>query len=62
MGLKVTTQPAVEPVTLAEQKLERQHEALIELYDEIKPTIKEAGYHIAACQEIQYYADRTYDG
>ena len=32
---------------LAEQKLDRQHEALIELYDEIVPILEESGYHIA---------------
>ena len=39
---------------LAEQKLERQQEALSELYDEIRPIIKEAGYHIALFQTRKY--------
>ena len=38
---------------LAEQKQERQREALKELYDEIQPTIKEAGYHIALFKQEQ---------
>ena len=39
---------------LAEQKLERQQEALSELYDEIRPIIKEAGYHIALFKTRKY--------
>ncbi len=39
---------------LAEQKLERQQEALSELYDEIRPIIKEAGYQIALFETRKY--------
>jgi len=48
---------------LAEQKLERQHEALKGLYDEIRPTIKEAGYHIALFKQNKVFAKkrRTYE-
>jgi hypothetical protein len=43
---------------LAEQKLERQCEALKELYDEIQPTIKEAGYHIALFKQNKVFAKK----
>ena len=48
---------------LAEQKLERQLEALRELRDEIQPTIKEAGYHIALFKQNKVFAKkmRTYE-
>ena len=48
---------------LAEQKLERQLEALRELRDEIQPTIKEAGYHIALFKQGKVFAKkrRTYE-
>jgi len=48
---------------LAEQKLERQSEALKELYDDIQPTIKEAGYHIALFKQNKVFAKkrRTYE-
>ena len=48
---------------LAEQKLERQREVLKELYDEIQPTIKEAGYHIALFKQGKVFAKkrRTYE-
>jgi len=48
---------------LAEQKLERQREALKELYDEIQPTIKEAGYHIALFKTAKHHArkHRSYE-
>ena len=48
---------------LAEQKLERQREVLKELYDEIQPTIKEAGYHIALFKQNKVFAKkrRTYE-
>jgi len=39
---------------LAEQKLERQQEALSELYGEIEPIVKEAGYHIALFKTRKY--------
>ena len=40
---------------LAEQKLSRQHEALLDLYNEIKPIINEAGYHIALFQTHKHH-------
>lgn len=48
---------------LAEQKQARQREALKELYDEIQPTIKEAGYHIALFKQNKVFAKkrRTYE-
>jgi hypothetical protein len=48
---------------LAEQKLERQCEALKGLYNEIQPTIKEAGYHIALFKQGKVFAKkrRTYE-
>jgi hypothetical protein len=48
---------------LAEQKLERQREPLKELYDEIKPAVKETGYHIALCKQNKVFAkkSRTYE-
>ena len=48
---------------LAEQKLERQLEALREIRDEIQPTIKEAGYHIALFKQNKVFAKkrRTYE-
>ena len=48
---------------LAEQKLERQCEALKGLYNEIQPTIKEAGYHIALFKQNKVFAKkrRTYE-
>lgn len=48
---------------LAGQKLERQLEALRELRDEIQPTIKEVGYHIALCKQNKVFAKkrRTYE-
>lgn len=49
--------------TLAEQKLERQHKALKELYNEIQPVIKEAGYNIALFKTAKHHAKkhRSYD-
>jgi len=48
---------------LAEEKLQRQREALIELRDEIQPTIKEAGYHIALFKTAKHHArkHRSYE-
>ena len=48
---------------LAEQKLSRQHEALLDLYNEIKPIINEAGYHIALFQTHKHhtYKPRCYE-
>ena len=48
---------------LAKQKLGRQREALIELRDEIKPAIEEAGYHIALFKQSKVFAKkwRTYE-
>jgi hypothetical protein len=48
---------------LAEQTLERQHKALKELYDEIQPTVKEAGYHIALFKTAKHHTKkhRSYD-
>jgi len=48
---------------LAEQKLERQREALKGLYDEIQPVVKEAGYHIALFKQGKVFAKkrRTYE-
>ena len=43
---------------LAEQKLERQCEALKGLYNEIQPTIKEAGYHIALFKQNKVFAKK----
>ena len=47
---------------LAEEKLQRQHEALIELSDEIKPVIEEAGYSIKLWKHGNVFAKkwRTY--
>ena len=47
---------------LAEEKLQRQHEALIELSDEIKPVIEEVGYSIKLCKQGNIFAKkwRTY--
>ena len=39
---------------LAEQKLERQHKALEEIFFDISPIIKEAGYHIALFETRKY--------
>ena len=39
---------------LAEQKLERQHKALEEIFFDIRPVIKEAGYHIALFETRKY--------
>jgi hypothetical protein len=39
---------------LAEQKLERQHKALEEIFFDISPVIKEAGYHIALFETRKY--------
>ena len=48
---------------LAKQKLQRQREALVELRDEIKPAIEEAGYHIALFKQSKVFAKkwRTYE-
>ena len=48
---------------LVKEKLQRQREALIELRDEIQPTIKEAGYHIALFKQGKVFAKkrRTYE-
>jgi hypothetical protein len=48
---------------LAEEKLQRQREALIELRDEIQPAIKEAGYHIALFKTAKHHArkHRSYE-
>jgi len=48
---------------LAGQKLERQHKSLKELYDEIQPTVKESGYHIALFKQNKVFAKkrRTYE-
>lgn len=48
---------------LAKQKLERQREALIELRDEIKPVIEEAGYSIGLYRQNKVFAkkQRTYE-
>jgi len=48
---------------LAEQKLQRQREALIELRDEIQPAIKEAGYNIALFKAAKHHArkHRSYE-
>ena len=48
---------------LAKEKLQRQREALIELRDEIQPTIKEAGYHIALFKTAKHHArkHRSYE-
>ena len=43
---------------LAEQTLERQHKALKELYDEIQPTVKEAGYHIALFKTAKHHTKK----
>ena len=49
--------------TLAEQKLERQRKALKELYNEIQPVIKEAGYNIALFKTAKHHTKkhRSYD-
>jgi hypothetical protein len=44
--------------TLAEQKLERQRKALEELFFDIRPTIKEAGYHIALFETAKHHAKK----
>ena len=48
---------------LAEEKLQRQREALIELRDEIQPAIKEAGYNIALFKTAKHHArkHRSYE-
>ena len=48
---------------LAKQKQERQREALIELRDEIKPVIEEAGYSIGLWKDGNIFAKkwRTYE-
>jgi len=48
---------------LAKEKLQRQREALIELRDEIKPVIKEAGYSIELWKDGNIFAKkwRTYE-
>jgi hypothetical protein len=48
---------------LAKQKLGRQREALIELRDEIKPAIEEAGYSIGLYSQNKVFAKkrRTYE-
>ena len=43
---------------LAEQRLERQHKALKELYDDIRPTVKEAGYHISLFKMRKHHAKK----
>jgi|TARA_R110000824_G_scaffold11129_3_gene48387 hypothetical protein len=50
-------------VTLAEQKLARQQEALAKLYAEIKPAIKGAGHYIALVQTCKnnLYKARCYE-
>lgn len=44
---------------LAAHKLSRQHEALVEIYDEIKYAIKEAGYRIALFETPKYHTYKT---
>lgn len=48
---------------LAKEKLQRQREALIELCDEIKPAIEEAGYSIGLWKNSEVFARkiRTYE-
>jgi hypothetical protein len=48
---------------LAKEKLQRQREALIELRDEIKPVIEEAGYSIGLWKDGNIFAKkwRTYE-
>ena len=48
---------------LAKQKLQRQREALVELRDEIKPVIEEAGYSIKLWKNSEVFARkiRTYE-
>lgn len=48
---------------LAKQKLQRQREALIEIRDEIKPVIEEAGYSIELWKNSEVFARkiRTYE-
>ena len=48
---------------LAKQKLQRQREALIEIRDEIKPVIEEAGYTIGLWKNSEVFARkiRTYE-
>ena len=48
---------------LAKEKLQRQREALIELRDEIKPVIEEAGYSIELWKNSEVFARkiRTYE-
>jgi len=48
---------------LAEQKLERQRKALEELFFDIRPAIKEAGYHIALFETAKHHArkHRSYE-
>ena len=48
---------------LMEQKLERQREALRELFDEIQPAINEAGYSVALFKTAKHRAKkhRSYD-
>lgn len=48
---------------LAKEKLQRQREALIELRDEIKPVIEEAGYSIGLYRQNKVFAkkQRTYE-
>ena len=48
---------------LAKEKLQRQREALIELRDEIKPVIEEAGYRIGLWKDGNIFAKkwRTYE-
>ncbi len=48
---------------LAKQKLQRQREALVELRDEIKPVIEEAGYTIGLWKNSEVFARkiRTYE-
>jgi hypothetical protein len=44
---------------LAEQKIERQHEALNELFHDIVPILNEAGYHIALFKTRKYNLYKT---
>ena len=48
---------------LAKEKLQRQREALIEIRDEIKPVIEEAGYSIELWKNSEVFARkiRTYE-
>ena len=44
--------------TLAEQKLERQYNALKGIYSEIKDVVQEAGYHIALFKTAKHHAKK----